>query len=143
MGSGKYSRKSDRAIWGLRAACQGDDLDDYFLHGNSKPKAVSCEVCPVKLQCREYALVHEEYGVWGGMTETDRRAYRRTSDFDVLVFQAKKEGWLEPHNLAPQSLLDEVNGVYEVQTSPREPKPVTALREFTLTTYVSPTFSFS
>ena len=33
-----------------------------------------CATCPVIEQCREYALrAQEPYGIWGGMTEEERR----------------------------------------------------------------------
>ncbi len=38
-----------------------------------RAKAV-CQVCPVQGECREYALsIKEPYGIWGGLTETERR----------------------------------------------------------------------
>jgi WhiB family transcriptional regulator, redox-sensing transcriptional regulator len=36
-----------------------------------------CQQCPVRLVCRRYALEHgEKFGVWGGLTETERRRIR-------------------------------------------------------------------
>ncbi len=38
-----------------------------------RAKAV-CQICPVKAECMEYALtIREPYGIWGGLTETERR----------------------------------------------------------------------
>ncbi len=38
-----------------------------------RAKAV-CQVCPVVGECRTYALqIKEPYGIWGGLTETERR----------------------------------------------------------------------
>ena len=40
-------------------------------------KAV-CQTCPYMPECGEYAIAHpEERGVWGGLSEEDRRQYRR------------------------------------------------------------------
>lgn len=37
-----------------------------------------CRRCPVLLTCREYALATgERHGIWGGLTEADRRRVRR------------------------------------------------------------------
>lgn len=37
-----------------------------------------CTVCPLKEQCLEYALENDEdYGVWGGKTEKERRMLKR------------------------------------------------------------------
>ena len=40
-----------------------------------------CAACPVRVQCADYALrSREPYGVWGGLTEEDRRKiFRKTS----------------------------------------------------------------
>ncbi len=40
-----------------------------------RAKAV-CQVCPVVGECRAYALqIREPYGIWGGLTETERRRF--------------------------------------------------------------------
>lgn len=31
-----------------------------------------CESCPVRVQCRDYALSTRVTGIWGGMTEAER-----------------------------------------------------------------------
>lgn len=31
-----------------------------------------CTVCPVQVQCREFARANHEYGFWGGESEEDR-----------------------------------------------------------------------
>lgn len=39
-----------------------------------RAKAI-CQVCPVKADCIEFAMrIREPYGIWGGTTESDRRA---------------------------------------------------------------------
>jgi len=44
-----------------------------------RAKAV-CQVCPVAIECRRYALqIREPYGIWGGLTETERRRVLATS----------------------------------------------------------------
>jgi WhiB family transcriptional regulator, redox-sensing transcriptional regulator len=35
-----------------------------------------CNLCPVKEQCLNFALLHHEFGVWGGTNESDRAAMR-------------------------------------------------------------------
>lgn len=38
-----------------------------------KAKAI-CGVCPVTSECMEFAIeIREPYGIWGGLTETERR----------------------------------------------------------------------
>ena len=37
-----------------------------------------CAVCPVRIECLEYALeAGEQHGVWGGTSERERRRIRR------------------------------------------------------------------
>ena len=68
--------------WQLRGACRDMDSEVFFLpereRGPAKAareqraKAV-CQTCPVLHQCRAHALtVREPYGVWGGLTATER-----------------------------------------------------------------------
>lgn len=44
-----------------------------------------CRGCPVRTACLQYALDHQEHGIWGGLTEDERaevkrrRAARRTA----------------------------------------------------------------
>jgi WhiB family transcriptional regulator, redox-sensing transcriptional regulator len=44
-----------------------------------------CEGCPVRAQCATHALtVGEEYGVWGGFTETERARLRDAGWRDLV-----------------------------------------------------------
>ncbi|MGW0025357.1 WhiB family transcriptional regulator [Rhodococcus sp. NPDC003383] len=37
-----------------------------------------CQHCPLLLRCRKHALTHsEQYGIWGGLTESERKRHRR------------------------------------------------------------------
>jgi WhiB family transcriptional regulator, redox-sensing transcriptional regulator len=58
-----------------QALC-GDDPDELFVSGARQHKAaLICRHCPVVLECRADALDNRvEFGVWGGMTEHQRRA---------------------------------------------------------------------
>lgn len=65
--------------WAERAACREDRPDQLFVRGaeQNKAKAV-CATCPVRTECLAEALDNEiEWGVWGGMTERERRALLR------------------------------------------------------------------
>ena len=73
--------------WQFDGACRSVDPESFFLEYNERGvskkkkelKAVAlCNTCPVKDQCLEHALkVPEMYGVWGGMTEEQRRIILR------------------------------------------------------------------
>ena len=62
--------------WASKALCTADDSDELFARGAAQRKAaIICRHCPVMQQCAAEALdSHVEYGVWGGMTERQRRA---------------------------------------------------------------------
>jgi WhiB family redox-sensing transcriptional regulator len=65
-----------RIAWVSRARCRAGDPDELFVRGAAQHKAaVICRHCPVILECGADALDNRvEFGVWGGMTERQRRA---------------------------------------------------------------------
>ena len=65
-----------RIAWVSQARCRATDPDELFVRGAAQRKAaVICRHCPVILQCGADALDNRvEFGVWGGMTERQRRA---------------------------------------------------------------------
>ncbi|CAM2767010.1 WhiB family transcriptional regulator [Corynebacterium falsenii] len=69
----------NRGEWITEAHCRNVDPDELFVKGAEQRKAVAiCRHCPVVLQCRADALDNKvEFGVWGGMTERQRRALLR------------------------------------------------------------------
>ncbi len=62
--------------WRQHAACRGADPDIFYPATDEEAeeaKAV-CATCPVRQACLEYALANRERdGVWGGLTERERR----------------------------------------------------------------------
>jgi WhiB family redox-sensing transcriptional regulator len=69
------------AGWTQRAVCIGVDPDALFVTGAAQRDATKvCQACPVRLECLADALDNQiEYGVWGGMTERQRRAVLKKS----------------------------------------------------------------
>ncbi len=65
--------------WVMEAVCRTTDPDELFVRGSAQRKAaVICRHCPVVKQCAAEALDKRvEYGIWGGMTERQRRALLR------------------------------------------------------------------
>lgn len=68
--------------WTVEARCRGSEVDTFFVR--SLPEAREaiklCQRCNVKQDCLEYAVDEGiELGVWGGLTERQRRAYARRS----------------------------------------------------------------
>ena len=65
--------------WSSRAACRTTDPDALFVQGAAQNRAKAlCMGCVVRTECLADALDNEvEFGVWGGMTERERRALLR------------------------------------------------------------------
>ena len=74
--------------WTARAACKGTDPDELFVQGAAQNRAkLICRGCPVRTECLADALDNRiEFGVWGGMTERERRALLRRRP-DVLSWR--------------------------------------------------------
>jgi WhiB family redox-sensing transcriptional regulator len=64
--------------WAAVAACQGKS-DALFVKGAEQNRAKQvCGGCSVRAECLAEALDNRiEWGVWGGMTERERRALLR------------------------------------------------------------------
>jgi WhiB family redox-sensing transcriptional regulator len=62
-----------------QAACRDADPDALFVQGAAQNQAKQvCMGCPVRTECLADALDNQvEFGVWGGMTERERRALLR------------------------------------------------------------------
>ena len=71
--------------WRPRATCKEYDATLFFPVGVTgdaelqiKSAKVVCGRCPVSMQCLEFALrTNQEYGIWGGKDEEERRVIRR------------------------------------------------------------------
>ncbi len=65
-----------RMAWTSQAMCRTIDPDELFVRGAAQRKAANiCRHCPVMMECAADALDNKvEFGVWGGMTERQRRA---------------------------------------------------------------------
>ena len=71
--------------WVHRARCKDEDPELFFPIGTTGPAATQieqakaiCMQCDVRDQCLEWALATgQDAGVWGGLSEEERRALRR------------------------------------------------------------------
>jgi WhiB family redox-sensing transcriptional regulator len=65
--------------WAAAALCKQGSPDELFVRGAEQHKAkVICQACPVRTECLAEALDNRmEWGVWGGLTERERRAILR------------------------------------------------------------------
>jgi WhiB family transcriptional regulator, redox-sensing transcriptional regulator len=65
--------------WSQNARCRTADPDELFVQGAAQNRAKNrCMGCVVRTECLADALDNRvEFGVWGGMTERERRALLR------------------------------------------------------------------
>ena len=73
--------------WQMHGLCRGVDSSMFFHPDGERGRARAqretrakemCRQCPVLMQCRSHALtVAEPYGIWGGMSETERELHAR------------------------------------------------------------------
>lgn len=75
-------RKTDRGdtSWQGQGNCLGVDPDLFFPErgGSTREAKAVCRGCVVREACLEYALANgEKFGIWGGLSERERRRIRR------------------------------------------------------------------
>ena len=66
--------------WRIDATCRDEDTSIFFSEDPADAaRAVSmCAGCPVRQSCLEFALESRQGdGIWGGLTELERRRERR------------------------------------------------------------------
>lgn len=75
----------DYGSWRDSAKCRETNPSWFFPVGVTGDSEVQirrvkefCSACPVSLECLEFALrTNQEYGIWGGKDEEERRIIRR------------------------------------------------------------------
>ena len=83
--------------WGERARCRSTSPDALFVQGALQHEAKRvCYGCPVRTECLAEALDGQiEFGVWGGLTERERRAVIRrrpnVTSWRVLLETARED----------------------------------------------------
>ena len=68
--------------WQTDALCSQTDPEAFFPEkgGSTRDAKRICEGCDVRAQCLEYALENDErFGIWGGLSERERRKLRRSA----------------------------------------------------------------
>ena len=66
--------------WQRRANCMGVDPELFFPERGASTREAKevCRGCVVRLDCLEFAIANsEKFGIWGGMSERERRRVRR------------------------------------------------------------------
>ena len=70
----------DETDWHERALCAQTDPESFFPEkgGSTREAKRICSGCEVRAECLEYALANDErFGIWGGLSERERRRLRR------------------------------------------------------------------
>jgi WhiB family redox-sensing transcriptional regulator len=81
--------------WRGAARCRAIDAEGLFVTGaRQREGRLFCRACPVRTECLAHALDQRiEFGVWGGMTERERRALLRArphvQSWADLLFDAR------------------------------------------------------
>jgi WhiB family redox-sensing transcriptional regulator len=68
--------------WQERALCAQTDPEAFFPEkgGSTREAKKVCTDCEVKAECLDYALANDErFGIWGGLSERERRRLRRAA----------------------------------------------------------------
>ena len=66
--------------WQTDALCAQTDPEAFFPEkgGSTRDAKRVCFACPVRDECLDYAMAHDEkFGIWGGLSERERRRLRR------------------------------------------------------------------
>lgn len=121
--------------WQDRAACNGTDPEAWFPLKSTHPRIIRalkqiCHECPVRAECLNHALEHDEHGIWGGLTDLERRhicghpprqlapcgtgaafqRHRRRGEECAACREAKNaeaRGWREAHPEAAERLAQQ------------------------------------
>lgn len=88
---------ANQLSWRVRASCRDTDPDGLFVRGAQQNRAKTvCMGCAVRAECLAEALDGRiNFGIWGGMTERERRALLRrrpdVTSWHDLLDAAKRE----------------------------------------------------
>ena len=77
-----YALDLEERHWAAYASCRDAD-PELFFSGTDRASAEAvriCRGCPVQPECLQWALdARVRYGIWGGLTEVQRRRASRYS----------------------------------------------------------------
>ena len=110
--------------WPTKAACRGTDPDRLFVQGAAQNRAKAiCFGCPVRTECVADSLDNEiEFGVWGGMTERERRALLRRRP-EVVSWRGLLENARVAHDeevtIPSQAVIDIERRTIDIRTTTR------------------------
>lgn len=77
---GIRSEDDGALAWQADSLCAQTDPEAFFPEkgGSTREAKKICGQCEVSAECLEYALQNDErFGIWGGLSERERRRLRR------------------------------------------------------------------
>ncbi|WP_125106933.1 WhiB family transcriptional regulator [Gulosibacter massiliensis] len=79
-GTGNQIGDDNPLAWQADALCAQTDPEAFFPEkgGSTRDAKMICQSCEVRALCLEYALERDErFGIWGGLSERERRKLRK------------------------------------------------------------------
>jgi WhiB family redox-sensing transcriptional regulator len=80
-GTGNDAVGDDNPLgWQVDALCSQTDPEAFFPEkgGSTRDAKRICTQCTVRAECLDFALENDErFGIWGGLSERERRKFRR------------------------------------------------------------------
>ncbi|MDO5633868.1 MAG: WhiB family transcriptional regulator [Micrococcus sp.] len=67
-------------VWQVDALCAQTDPEAFFPEkgGSTRDAKKICSACTVRSECLDYAMANDErFGIWGGLSERERRRLRK------------------------------------------------------------------
>jgi len=119
-------QQASAQLWFMQGLCRDRDPDELFVEGLKEQKKARtlCFECPVRVECLADALDNQiNWGIWGGMTEWERRALlRRHSQIDSWypVLRKIQDEQDEYREEARMKLVDLWRAKYERENSSSE-----------------------
>ena len=90
--------------WVQHARCKDKETNTFFiLRGDPEQRQkrvaayTGCGMCPVRVECLDYAIVNHEVGIWGGTSDAERRLMRRSQTWVPLSKPRRRVLWYNPH----------------------------------------------
>jgi WhiB family redox-sensing transcriptional regulator len=84
------ARDPEELRWQDLALCAETDPESFFppKGGSTREAKRTCRSCEVRAECLEYALNTDQmFGIWGGMSERERRRLKRQSAANITTTQ--------------------------------------------------------
>lgn len=136
----------DQQVWRKTASCRNltlEESDNLFFLGRGKKSTRAkqfCKTCPVRRECLTFAVIHHEYGIWGGYTDLEREdmyyhiiQFFENNPSNVILESRNVTDWL-PANLFlnQQVVLLNQNDLQELPEEHFQPRAVLQVSALTV-----------